>query len=303
MKLPEIQRRLDAVDAALAEFYRHPRKATEAELRKLAAERSELGRQWNAAQEMLARLDAPRPKAGRAHTTGTVLTTSGDAPRRITELCFGGLFTVSFLQRGGGFVERPTYALRPTQFKEFVRRLEALATSAARMADGLRKLAPANMPTERGGLIPSVRTWPGYAELERRHDKAWRAFWPKYGKAFEEMVIERDGAPFINLRLYPRAKKDQAIFLRFVRAALEYKNSSRLETRGAPPRTRALTTAEQATAEDMRRRGKGTEKGSVRYIAEEIRLKRAASHRREPALRQSIKRHLRRRGLTGRPRN
>jgi hypothetical protein len=71
---------------------------------------------------------------------------------------------------------------------------------------------------------------------------------------------------------------------------------------GGPSETRGLTLDEQKLAEDMRQRGKGTEKGSIRVIASEIGLEqRKYSDRtwkkKEPALIQDVKRHFRRKGL------
>ena len=91
--------------------------------------------------------------------------------------------------------------------------------------------------------------------------------------------------------------------LEIARFALYCGDSYSLEQRaGAPRETQSLTLAEQILVEKMHRCGKGTPKGSPRMIASEIGLEqRKYSDRtwkkKESALIQGVKRHLRRKGL------
>ena len=96
----------------------------------------------------------------------------------------------------------------------------------------------------------------------------------------------------INAR--PRAKK----LLQALAAALAGHHSKGI---GAPKGTRSLTPTEQKHAEKMRRRGKGTEKGSVRMIASTIGENRdyslSTEGRKVPALARTLKRYFRRKRI------
>jgi hypothetical protein len=109
----------------------------------------------------------------------------------------------------------------------------------------------------------------------------------------------RDLTPFFAFPSGFQRKEDARLFGEFLYELSE----SRYFTMagGAPRGTRALTLPEQKLAEKMRRRGKGTTKGSYRIIASRIAELRNIPIEEEgqalPTLIQDLKRHFRRKGL------
>jgi hypothetical protein len=104
---------------------------------------------------------------------------------------------------------------------------------------------------------------------------------------------EDKSIPFLYFPWSFKKKDDARLFGAFMYELSTSRNYT--QGGGGPKGTRALTIPEQKLAEKMRRRGMGTEAGSIRFIAEELRER--GNRKKQFALIQDIKRHFRRTGL------
>jgi len=194
--------------------------------------------------------------------------------------------------------------------------LRKLAKREFNVLDGLYRctVREHNMGGERTLIAPTfkmnrknfwrfVLAWNRIAVLRGRvsrkqYSKALGALEKRYRTALGALIRkEAQDAVFFNLEFLPRAANEWPLFRKFVDSFMSTRGVWRLNLEGPHSGTRAITLDEQNLAEDMRRRGKGTEGGSIRFIAEEIRERRGVGPKKETALRQAVKRHLRRAGL------
>ncbi len=120
----------------------------------------------------------------------------------------------------------------------------------------------------------------------------------RYRHFFSLVTIQHDGHEYFNLEFYPRKKGPrQQLFTSFVNALFTIHGIVRLKI-GRDTKTAALSPEEWEIIKKLRSKSRGTESGSNRFCAEEIRLRRKTGPKKEPALRQAIYREERRRKKT-----
>ncbi len=238
---------------------------------------------------------------------GGVLSSSGLVLRetkrkRETPVC-GGLFKrtgrVWEIEGTETGIESPTPQMYEKEFTRFVERLEEWADATEALQALMKKeVWPLSGAKKTSRLQNPSRN---QVRLENRLCKRRIEFENDYEPALNTLVCIKAGSPYFNLEFYPRSGKELKLFRRFVDAILKIRNKKRLNLQGPDSETHALDLSEQGLAETMRRRGKGTERGSCRIIASAIADRRNVPLEKEgqmlPALIQDVKRHFRRKGF------
>lgn len=127
-----------------------------------------------------------------------------------------------------------------------------------------------------------------------------RRFGAVYGQVLSQLVhvpMDSPGkaVPFFNLGYFGLSSSDLEFTRQFRHLTLASYLTTPGSARGAPRGTRSLSHDEQKLAEKMRRRGKGTEKGSLRFIEGEFRERNLPSAKKKTAATiQNLKRFFRR---------
>lgn len=192
----------------------------------------------------------------------------------------------------------PSYQLHHKNFEIFIKGLELIGSQseAASECVSVENVKRCKNDNEVGKL---------FRERDRvieKCSKDYLKFITRYQNAFEAMVLHYNDKEYFNLELFPRdggktkkshEKSGGSLFRRFLNAYLRVQGIRRVSAAGAPRKTCAYSVEEQHLIETNTRRGK-----SRSLTAGEIAEKRGYSLEKEgkklPSLKQSIKRHIRR---------
>ena len=204
----------------------------------------------------------------------------------------------------------PTPFMEVVNFKKFVTELKLLAARAEKIFKNARQ----EFKFYNGALVNySVHYGFGggnWDEFKRNCKMSeggeWRRFFDDYKKFrerykdfFSRACVQHDGREYLNLDFWPRKKgTPQTLFTAFSNALFIIHGITRLK-KGRDKKTAAIETDEWAVVEKLRRKGRGTQRGSVKFCAETVHFdlrknSRGPTSKRSAALRQDIYRQERR---------